>query len=483
MKVFIACLGTETNTFAPIPTGYRSFEETMLYHGDATAHPPNLFSQSLHVWRRRAEARGWEVAESLSAFAQPAGTTGRTVYEGFRDEIVADLKAAMPVDIVLIQMHGAMIAEGYDDCEGDLMTHLRAAAPEAVLGLELDLHFHLTDELMEACTLIVGFKEYPHTDVADRAEELFTLAADTAEGKIQPVMRDFDCRMVAMYMTPIEPMRSFVDDMMAAEGKDGVLSLTLAHGFPWGDMPRVGTRMLAIADGSAEVAAEAAEAWGKRLIAEREEICPPRPDIQTALDRAAGHNSGTVVLADMADNAGGGAPSDSTFFLRAILDRGMTGVASGIYWDPSVTRIAAEAGEGARLPVRLGGKLGPMSGEPVDLEVTVKAVRSGLVQHLGDGTMPLGEIVWLEADGIDLVVNDTRTQCFHPEVFEQLGIRLAERRLVIVKSTNHFYAGFAPIAVEVIHVATPGAISPDFGAIPFQNRDLNYWPRVADPWS
>ena len=486
MKIFIAAFGTETNVFAPMPTGLRSFEETLLRRGDATTLPPNLFTEALHVWRREAEARGWEVVEGLAAFAQPAGTTVQAAYESLRDELAADLAAAGPVDVVLIQMHGAMIAGGCDDCEGDTAARLREIAPDAVLGLALDLHCHLTEAMMEACDLIVTFKEYPHVDAGARAEELFALAERAAAGGIRPVMRDFDCRMVGMYLTARQPMRGFVDEMIAAEGKDGILSLSLAHGFPWGDVARSGTRMLAIADGDADAAARAAESFGRRFFALREAVCPPMPDIEAALDRAeeilASGGEGPVVLADTADNAGGGAPADATFLLRAVLERGLTGVASAIHWDPVLTRICAEAGVGARLAVRLGGKMGPMSGDPLDLDVTVRAVAADLVQPFGGGVMPMGAAVRLETDGVDIIVNDLRTQCFHPQAFEALGVNPAERNIVCVKSTNHFHAGFAPLAREVIFVAAPGAITPDFAAIPYRNRDPDYWPRVADPW-
>ena len=125
LKTFIACLGTETNTFSPMPTGLRTFQESMLFHGDATAHVASTFSEPLHEWRQMTEERQGQVVESLAAFAQPAGVTIRHVYEGFRDEILHDLAAAMPVDVVLLSMHGAMVAEGYEDCEGNLLEAVR----------------------------------------------------------------------------------------------------------------------------------------------------------------------------------------------------------------------------------------------------------------------------------------------------------------------------------------------------------------------
>lgn len=481
MKVFIAGLATESNSFSPIPTGHRSFEETFLTR-TPTAEEPNLFSAPLHEWKKAAQARGWAVVESLSAFAQPAGPTIRSVYEGFRDEILADIEKARP-DIVLLSMHGAMIAEGYDDCEGDLMARARKiVGPDKIIGLEIDPHNHLTELMLESANLIVCYKEYPHTDSPERARELFAMAADAAEGRTKPVMRDHDCRMMTMYHTPKEPMRGFVEAMQAREGSDGILSLSLAHGFPWGDSPRVGTRMLAIADGDAEKAAAVAQEFGEKLWSLREELRPDWPDIPGAMDRLVEANANTVVLADFADNAGGGAPSDSTFVLQEVLKRGIKEIALGIYWDPVVTRMCTEAGVGATMDIRLGGKVGPMSGDPVDLTVTIRAVASDLMQNLGATKMPMGNAVWLEAAGVHLVVNDLRTQTFDPAAFTQLGIDLDKMKGVVVKSSQHFYAGFAPIASQVIHVATPGAITPDFTSIPYTKRDDNYWPKTENPF-
>lgn len=482
MKVLIAGLATETNSFSPIPTGRMSYEETFLTR-HATDESPNLFSAPLHEWRRAAEARGWQVVESLSAFAQPAGPTVRAVYEEFRDEILADVGKARP-DILLLSMHGAMIADGYDDCEGDLMTRARAIlGPDAVIGLEIDPHHHLTPEMLEAADLIVAYKEYPHTDSPDRARELFTLAADTATGKIKPVMRDYDCRMLTMYHTPKQPMRGFVDEMQAREGHDGILSLSLTHGFPWGDSPRVGTRMLAICDGDAGKAAAVATEFGQRLWALRDQLRPDWPTIPEALDRVAKGKAFPFVLADFADNAGGGAPSDSTFVLKEVLARGLKDIALGIYWDPVLVRMCREVGIGGTMDVRLGGKVGKMSGDPVDLTVSIRAIGEAMSQAMGETTMPMGNAVWLESDGVHLVVNDLRTQTFHPCAFSDLGIDLSQMKAVVVKSSQHFYAGFAPIASEVIQINGPGAITPDFTIIPYTKRDDNYWPKTEDPFA
>ncbi|MBM3573173.1 MAG: M81 family metallopeptidase [Alphaproteobacteria bacterium] len=145
MRVFTACLGTETNTFAPIPTGRCLVEESCFIRGGTAGKTPKLFALPMIVAREEAEKRGWQAIEGLCAFATPAGTTVRRIYEELRDDILADLRAAMPVDIVMMSLHGAMVADGYDDCEGDLLQRIRAiVGPNVPVGAELDLHCHIT---------------------------------------------------------------------------------------------------------------------------------------------------------------------------------------------------------------------------------------------------------------------------------------------------------------------------------------------------
>ncbi|MCD9149263.1 M81 family metallopeptidase [Pseudophaeobacter flagellatus] len=482
MKIFIACLATETNTYAPLPTGWNAWK-AKYYTRTATREPANLFTAPLHEWRRMAEDRGWEVVESLSTFAEPAGITPRSVYETMRDEILTDLEAAMP-DIFLISMHGAMVADGYEDCEGDMMKRARAIlGADQFIGLELDPHNHMTEDMLTNATAIISFKEYPHIDAPERARELFQIAADTAEGKIRPLMRDYDCRMLVMVPTLMEPGRTFVQEMKQTEGKDGVLSLSLTHGFSYGDVERVGMRMIAITDGDAEKASAVAEQFGRRLWALRHQLYFPRPGIEAALDEVAAARDRPYVLADMADNPGAGAPSESTHVLRAMLDRGMTDVALALFWDPVLVAICQDAGEGARLQVRVGGKIAPESGDPVDLEATVRAIRKNVTQFLGDAAMNIGDVVWLEADGVHILVNSIRAQCFNPSVFTDLGIDITQMRALVVKSMNHFYAGFAPIAAKVIHMGSPGACEIDRAKLPLTKRDGNYFPRVGDPFA
>jgi microcystin degradation protein MlrC len=484
MKLFIAGFDTETNTFAPIPTGIKGFEEGFMAHGDATRQEANYHSVQLHVWRKLAEARNWQVVESLSTYAEPGGTIVRSVYERLRDEILADLKKAMPVDVVLLALHGAMVAEGYDDCEGDLIAKVRAiVGPDVIVGAELDLHCHVSDMMVREANLLVAYKEYPHVDIHIRADELFKLAADAAMGKTKPAMAAFDCRMINTYRTTEQPLRGFVDKMMAMEGKNGVLSVSLSHCFPWADVPDIGAKTIVITDGDPFKATALAADLGKEFFGLRHKIAPKFLLLDEALDEALALEGKPIVIADVADNAGGGAPGDNTAFLRRILERGIRDVASGFYWDPMAVKFCQEAGVGATFDLRLGGKMGPTSSMPLDIRVTVRALADSVTQRFGDAPVNLGASAWITTEGVDLVVNSLRTQVFHPEGFTKLGIDLSQRKIVVVKSTQHFHAGFAPIAMKILYAATADSWHRSFGSIPYTKLKRPYWPKVEDPFA
>jgi microcystin degradation protein MlrC len=484
VKLFIASLATETNTFAPLPTGRAAFLADFARR-DGSRNPVRLSNVGLVEWRRLAEAEGHTVVESLSTFAQPGGITLRGVYEELRDALLSDLRAAGPVDAVLLFLHGAMVAEGYDDCEGDTLARVRGiVGPEVAIGAELDLHCHLTETMRQAADVIVIYKEYPHTDMAERARDLYRLVTGTAEGRIRPVMAIHDCRMIGLWRTSDPAVRRFVDRMTAHEGRDGILSVSFGHGFPWADVADVGAKMLVVADRDEAAARALAGELAGAVWAMREEALTPYDSIDAAIDRAlASTDPRPMVLADVADNSGAGAPADNTAILQRLVARGVRGVASGLYWDPAAVGICHEAGVGATFALRIGGKCGVTSGDPVDLRITVRGLREAHSQGGMSGERAeLGSSAWVEADGIHLVLTSLRRQPFAPDAFTDLGLTLHDKRLVVVKSMQHFHAGFAPIASEVRYVSAPGAVPPDFAALPYTKKAGPWWPRDPNPF-
>lgn len=467
MKIFAAGIATETNTFSPIPTALEDFR---IQRGKGARGSAAYSSLDLtETWGRQARERGDEYVFSLMAWADPAGPTVQAAYEALREELLADLRAALPVDVVLLMLHGAMVAQGYEDCEEDLIRRVRAlVGPQAVIGVELDLHCHLSETKIAAADLLITYKEYPHTDIASRAHELFELAVATRLGKVRPAMALFDCHMVGLYPTTRQPMRGFVEALQAAEKRSGVLALSFGHGFQFADLPHMGAKVLAVTDGDPVLARNIAREYGLAVYAMRDAIgCESFAlPLEEALTQAVASRKHPVIVADQSDNPGGGAPGDATYALQWLLDHQIEEAGMALFYDPEVVRIARRAGVGARLPVRLGGKLGPTSGAPVDLDVTVLGLIERYRQpfpQLSGATdwVEQGTLVALRCAGIDLIVTDGRSQCLSPAVFSDLGIDPRTKRLLILKSVQHFHAAFAPIAGEILYMSAPGAVAPD----------------------
>jgi microcystin degradation protein MlrC len=288
--------------------------------------------------------------------------------------------------------------------------------------------------------------------------------------------------MVGLWHTTREPMQSFVARMQALEREPGVLSVSLGHGFPWGDVPEAGAKLWVVTDDEPELARSLAEQLGREFWDLRDEIGPELIDVDGALDHALALGDGPVVLADIADNPGGGAPCDSTFILRRIVQRGIGNVIVGALWDLGAVHICRDAGVGAALDLRIGGKCGPASGDPLDLRVVVRAVVEDHTQTALGTRERLGTCVRVEAaNGVHIVLCSIRTQTYGTDAFTGLGLTLENKALIVVKSTQHFHAEFAPIAKAVLYVTTPGAMNCDFASTPYRLRSLDYWPRVADP--
>lgn len=485
MRVFTAALATETNTFSPIAVDRKAFEASL--YAPPGQHPatPTLCTAPITVGREVCAREGWTLIEGSASWADPAGLVARSTYEQLRDEILTQLQAAMPVDAVVLGLHGAMVAQGYDDPEGDLLAHVREiVGPDVLVAAELDPHSHLTARRVAMANVLVAFKEFPHTDFVDRARDLWDITVRTLKGEISPAMSVFDCRMIDVFPTSKQPMRGFVDKLYALEKSEkDLLSLSVIHGFMAGDVPEMGTKIIAVTDNNPRFGAELAERLGRELFSMRGTFMVEQVDEKTALDAAVAAPKGPVVIADVWDNPGGGTAGDATVILAEILARGISDVAVGTIWDPIAVQICMAAGEGAEIALRFGAKSAPETGSPIDRRVTVKRLVKNAEMRFGDSFAPFGDAAWIHFDGVDVILNSTRAQSFDPSLFSVMGIEPTSRKILLIKSTNHFYDSFSKIASEIIYCSA---------GRPYPNRpaETNYrkarrdiWPMVENPWA
>lgn len=489
-RVFVAALATETNTFSPIVIDRQGFEGSL--YAPPGQHPatPTLCTAPITVGRRVCADKGWTLIEGTAAWADPAGLVARGAYESLRDEILDQLRAALPLDAVVLGLHGAMVAQGYLDPEGDLLSRIREiVGPDVLLCASLDPHSHLTAKRVAAADFFVAFKEFPHTDFVERAEDLWRIAVDTLEGRVRPVMSVHDCRMIDVFPTSRQPMRGFVDEMMRIEAETpGVLSLSAIHGFMAGDVPEMGTKMIAVTDGDAALGQELAQALGDRLYANRGRHIMPAIDERQAVAQAMAAPGGPVVIADMWDNPGGGTAGDATVLLRELMRQGARGVAIGTIWDPIATRLCIVAGEGAELPLRFGAKSAPLTGDPVDAVVRVQQVAPEAEMRFGESVVPFGPAVRVALldgagaeTGIEVILNTIRAQSYDPSLFSALGIDPLGQKILVIKSTNHFYAAFSKIASQIIYCSAGKPYPNDPATTPYRHVRRDIWPRNAAP--
>jgi microcystin degradation protein MlrC len=485
MRIFCASIATETNTFSPLRTDISDFRES--FYAGPGDHPetPTLCSAVFTVARARARAEGWELVEGTATWAEPGGIVNRDTYEYLRDEVLAQLKAAMPVDGVVLGLHGAMVAQDYLDCEGDLLQSVRdIVGPDVVIGASFDPHSHLSAKRFNAADIVVAFKEFPHTDFVEAGAATVDLVLRTLRGEIKPVKAVFDCKMIEVLPTSREPMRSFVDRIKAMEGHDGILSVSVIHGFMAGDVPDIGAHVIVITDNKPELAAQTANDLGMELFGFRGTT---RPDFVTpdhAMAKLPDTIATPVVIADVWDNPGGGVPGDSTILLRKVMNSGISHYAFGTIWDPMAVRICFSAGEGGVLPLRFGGKTSSRGGAPVDAVVRVKKLRRNSWQSFGDSIVPLGDCALIELpDGGEVILNSNRAQSFDPDLFANMGVDPTTKNYLFIKSTNHFYDAFAKIAGEIIYVNVQGPYPSDPKTNGYKNLTRKVWPIVDNPFA
>ncbi len=482
MRIFCGSLATETNTFSPLSTDFSDFEQSFYARPGQHPETPTLCSAVFPILRRHARDEGFTLIEGTATWAEPGGLLNSATWTRLRDEILHQVQAALPLDAVVLGLHGAMIARGCSDCEGELIREIRGiVGPDTVIGVTFDPHSHLSRRRVDNADIITVFKEFPHTDFVETGEACVDLVLRTLRGEISPAISVFDVRMIDVLPTSQEPMRGFVDRLIDLERSGAVLSVSAIHGFMAGDSPDLGAKMVVITDDDRISGERIARELGMELFSFRGHTKPDLLPPTEALRRAAAASRGPVVVADIWDNPGGGVPGDSTILLREAMTQGLQDTAFGTIWDPMAVRLCHAAGEGVELDLRFGGKTSSAAGDPIDARVTVLRNRRNAGQSFGTSIVPLGDSSVIRLGGIDIVLNSTRSQAFSPDLFTNLGVEITRKKILVVKSTNHFRSAFAPIATEILYAAVDGPYPSDPRSTSYQRLIRPIWPIVPDP--
>jgi microcystin degradation protein MlrC len=476
MQWIIGGFSHETNTFSNVSTDLAAFGAHTYAVGDEAVETARGTGTGMGGFIDAIEGRGDTFVATALASATPSGLVTREAYEEIAGHIVEGVRQHPDVDGVLLALHGAMVAEGIDDGEGELLGRIRAVAGNDMpIVVVLDLHSHITEEMVARASVIIGFQKYPHTDIYERGVEAAQLIARLATGEVRPV--------VAMEKPPLIPPCSTCNtegglykELWAEALRPGraaqIVSTSLFAGFPYADIPPLGFAVLVYADGDegaarAEAGHLSAMAWDRR----REFIYKPTPVVE-AVTRALASEAKPVVIPDIADNPGGGGANDSVEILRELMRQGAQSAAIAAIYDPEVVAQAVEAGVGQSLKAVLGAKTDPMHGESVEIEGIVRFSGDGRYQYKGEMTRGawanMGRSVVIDVDGIRIIVCSERLQQRDPEVFRACGIEPTEVDILVVKSAVHFRAAFGPLAGAIIEADGPGLTALDLSPFPFK---------------
>ncbi|CTQ53827.1 hypothetical protein LP7551_02356 [Roseibium album] len=477
-RAFTAVLATETNTFSPIRVDINAFKASLLARPGEHPATPTLCSGVVTVGRKVANRNGWLLTEGTAAWADPAGLVAKQTYECLRDEILEQIRDGGPFDVIVLGLHGAMVADGYDDPEGDFLERVRALVGSSTpIIATLDPHSHLTEKRLVATDALIAFKEFPHTDFVDCAEAAWQIATDTVGGRVKPVMSVYDPKMIDVFPTSTQPMRQYVDDVIKLEEETPeVLSISVIHGFMAGDVPEMGAKVLVVTNDKLELGNSAASVLGEKLFALRGKVRSSELTPAQALSRAMSFEDGPVTIADMWDNPGGGTAGDATVLLKEALDLKLINIAFGSIWDPVAVQLCHAAGEGARMKLRFGAKSAPDTGAPIDAEIEVVRNIRNAEQSFGESVVPIGDASLIKVDGIEVILNSTRAQCFDTTLFSTFGIDPKDRKILVVKSTNHFYQSFAQISPLILYCSAGNPYPNDPRKTFYKKAPRNIWP-------
>lgn len=501
MKIVIAAMRHETNTFSPVATPIASFvgrfdkalaRTGALLGGDAALAAFEHTSTPFAGLVAEARLRKADIVVPLYANAAPSAPTDRPAFERMCDAIVEAVAAGC--DAIALDLHGAMVAEGIDDAEGELLTRIRHVAPHTPLAVALDFHANLGDDFFRHADVVTGFRTYPHVDTFETGQRAARALFAWMDGAARPalVFRRLPMLTHMNCQTPVrEPMKSIMDRAIAAEDSGEVRTASVFGGFPLADVPMAGLLVVVAAD-SPDVANALADelammAWTARadFVFESEPVADTLARVK-AMDRA------PIVLAEHGNNCGAGGSVDTMDVYRDIIAQRLDNVIAGPVCDPQAVAQAIDAGVGTTLTLTVGGRTDlPAIGlraQPLELTVRVRAITDG--RFVVTGPMFTGVqvdmgrtvVLTVDPDGnpMQLVVSEDRVEPFDLGVFTHCGLDPLTARYVLVHSRQHFRAGFEPIAAHIELLAGPGVCTSDYASLGFRRVPRPMYPLDPD---
>lgn len=494
MRIAAGGILHETSTFVETPTTLEQFEyDRGIIRGEEMLGRFRGTNVCTGGFISGAEKFGFELVPLLRASAFPNGLIIRTDYDLMLREMLDRLataeKSGGPVDGVLLDLHGAMVVDGIPDGDGDVIRAFREyLGPNRPIVVTQDLHGNHSKARVESSDAIVGFDTFPHVDMAERGVEAAEIIARTVRGEIRPTQAIHQLPLfwsTSSQITAHPPMDEVLRQVHEIEERSGIISVTIATGFPWADVPDVGSSVIVVANDDANLAQQTADELAGWVWERRQRWFSPPVSVREALQRGEQLNKYPIIVADHTDNTGGGSPGDSTEVLQTFIDLKLPDSLLLYMVDSDVACQAHEAGIGQRISVSLGGKSSTVQGPPVIADAEVVNISDGPFAY--DGPMfagltgSMGQSAWIRIGSVNVVVVTAREQPFDMTFARSLGIDCAAMKYICVKSAAHFRAAFEPIAGSIHNIDAAGIHTHDFTQLPHSNRTRDVFPVEIPP--
>lgn len=459
MKIAVVGLMHETNTFAPGITTMEDFRDEWVHGAEAFAARYEGTRTSMGGVLSKARELGIELVPGIYTAATPGSMVAKESAEALMEAVLDSIPDG--IDGLVLIMHGAMVAEGYPDMEGEFLRRLRGRiGAELPVAMTLDLHANVSRNMVELADIIVGYDTYPHVDMFERAEETVELLAKMIEGRIRPVRALSRPRMLVVpqgMLTEEGAMKRLMDEAFAMELQPGVLNVTVAGGFPYSDVPDAGMAFVVTTDNAPALAERLAGRLSDLAWELREQFSVPFTSPEEAVAQAL-RMEGPVILTEGSDNVGGGAPADATHLLRILTDPPVKTLI--VIRDAEAALRTHQTGTGGIFEGAIGGKSDDLHGNPVPVSGKIRLLFDGVYHHVGPymtGQLAdMGKTAVIECGKLTVVLTEKRTAPWDLGHIRSVGLWPEDFHIIVVKSAIAWQAAFGPFAKAVIHVDTPG---------------------------
>jgi microcystin degradation protein MlrC len=484
MRIVTGCIEHETSTFTPVTTTWESFFERFGdVRGAAMIEKFRGTNTPLGGFIEGADVHGFELIPTIFAEAHPSGPAPRPVFDRLVTELLDGIRAAGASDGVLLELHGAMVAEGVDDGEGHILAAVRElVGPKIPIVAQLDIHSSISERMVANADVLIGRESYPEIDMAARGRECADVLVRILTQGLRPTMALHRIPMIwgMNQVTAHSPMKEAIAQLHRIEAQPGVICGSIATGFPLSDVPDMGSSVYIVTDNDLALAQRYADELGAWIWERRADWQLAMPSTAVALAAAHAQGRYPVIFADRNDNPGGGSPADSTGVLRTFVNAGLQDACVLYMVDPEAVAHCQQAGVGATLTLDIGGKSSPLQGAPVRMTVEVMACSDGHFHY--DGPMyaglacDMGPSAYVRQGGIHVILTNGRDQPFDTAFARSLGLDPRQMRYVSVKSAAHFRAAFEPWAGDIYVVSEPSVHSADTGTLQFHHLGRKLYP-------